>query len=162
MLPLLKPPADSPGRIFRNRPALILSQRGKDSQQNFTLRIQRINILLFENNANPQVALAEFRELCPDLPIKNIALDSAHDNYPTYHLCSEWKITPFIDLNPKNNGNLTYPGAVTVNEKGKPVCMAVLSFTGFPLVLLPEKRNRQNHRSCSWAYPVESYSSMQL
>jgi len=140
MLPLLKPPADSPGRIFRNRPALILSQRGKDSQQNFTLRIQRINILLFENNANPQVALAEFRELCPDLPIKNIALDSAHDNYPTYHLCSEWKITPFIDLNPKNNGNLTYPGAVTVNEKGKPVCMAVLSFTGFPLVLLPEKK----------------------
>jgi len=49
------------------------------------------------------VALAEFRELCPDLPIINIALDSAHDNYPTYHLCSEWKITPFIDLNPKNN-----------------------------------------------------------
>jgi len=143
MLPLLKPPADSPGRIFRNRPALILSQSGKDSQQNFTLRIQRINILLFENNANPQVALAEFRELCPDLPIKNIALASTHGNYPTYHLCSEWKITPFIDLNPR---------------------ITVISFHSqdFHLCFFQKKRNKQNHLSCSWAYPVESYSSMPL
>lgn len=69
------------------------------------------------------VALAEYRELCPDLPIRNIVLDSAHDNYPTYHLCNEWDMIPFIDLNPGNNGNLTYPGAVTVNEKGVPVCI---------------------------------------
>jgi len=27
------------------------------------------------------VAMAEFREFCPWLPIKNIVLDSAHDNY---------------------------------------------------------------------------------
>jgi len=45
------------------------------------------------------VAMAEFRELCPDLLIKNIVLDSAHDNYPTYHLCGEWNMNPFIDLN---------------------------------------------------------------
>ncbi|MDL2302762.1 hypothetical protein LJC58_10510 [Lachnospiraceae bacterium OttesenSCG-928-D06] len=75
------------------------------------------------------VAMGEFRELCPDLPIKNIVLDSAHDNYPTYHLCSEWNITPFIDLNPTNNGNLTYPSAVSVNEKGVPICMG-----GHPMV----------------------------
>ena len=75
------------------------------------------------------VALAEYRELCPNLPIRNIVLDSAHDNYPTYHLCREWDITPFIDLNPTNNGNRTYPGAVTVNEKGVPVCMG-----GHPMV----------------------------
>ena len=75
------------------------------------------------------VALAAYRELCPNLPIRNIVLDSAHDNYPTYHLCRKWNITPFIDLNPTNNGNRTYPGAVTVNEKGGPVCMG-----GHPMV----------------------------
>lgn len=75
------------------------------------------------------VALAEYRELCPGFPISSIVLDSAHDNYPTYHLCREWDIIPFIDLNPGNNGNLTYPGAVTVNEKGVPVCIG-----GHPMV----------------------------
>lgn len=75
------------------------------------------------------VALAEYRELCPDLPIKNIVLDSAHDNYPTYELCNEWNMIPFIDLNPSNNGNLTYPGAVAVNEKGHPICAG-----GHPMV----------------------------
>lgn len=45
------------------------------------------------------VSLAEFRRLNPDLPVKNLCLDSAHDNYPTYELCKTWRISPFIDLN---------------------------------------------------------------
>jgi len=68
------------------------------------------------------VALSEYRELCKDLPIEKIILDSAHDNYPTYDLCKEWNIIPFIDLNPGNNGNLIYPGSVSVNDKGVPIC----------------------------------------
>jgi len=67
--------------------------------------------------------LAESKELCPDLAIKNIVLDATHDNYPTYHLCNDWNIIPFINLNPSNSGNLTYPGAVTVDENGIPVCI---------------------------------------
>lgn len=89
------------------------------------------------------IAMAEFRELCPQLPIGNIVLDAAHDNYPTYNLCREWDITPFIDLNPTNNGNLTYPGSVTVNEKGVPICQG-----GHPMVNwgLCSDRNRRKWR----------------
>lgn len=92
------------------------------------------------------VALAEYRELCPNLPIQNIVLDSAHDNYPTYHLCHEWNHVPFIDLNPTNNGNLTYPGAVTVNEKGIPVCMG-----GHPMVNWGYCNDRNR---CKWRCPL--------
>lgn len=69
------------------------------------------------------VALAEFRELLPQLPISNYVLDSANDNYPTYELCSKWNINPFIDLNSKNKGNSKYPAALSINDKGAPICM---------------------------------------
>lgn len=92
------------------------------------------------------VALAEYRELCPDLPIKNIVLDSAHDNYPTYHLCQQWDIIPFIDLNPSSNGNLTYPGAVTVNEKGVPICIG-----GHPMVNWGFCRDKNSRK---WRCPL--------
>jgi len=113
---------------FYGHSIYLLSSYNKDYHVDLPLYFRFVGANRHDS-ASGVVALAEFRELCPDLPIKNIALDSAHDNYPTYHLCSEWKINPFIDLNPKNNGNLTYPGAVTVNEKGKPVCME-----GHPMV----------------------------
>ena len=69
------------------------------------------------------VALAEFRELLPQFTITNYVLDSANDNYPTYELCSEWNINPLIDLNSKNLGNSKYPSALSINEKGTPLCI---------------------------------------
>ena len=69
------------------------------------------------------VALAEFRELFPQFKISNYVLDSANDNYPTYELCSKWNINPFIDLNSKNKGNSKYPTALSINEKGVPICI---------------------------------------
>lgn len=70
------------------------------------------------------VALAEFKTLSPQLTISNLVLDSANDNYPTYELCSEWNINPFIDLNPTCNGIQKYPSYLHLTDKGIPVCMA--------------------------------------
>jgi len=69
------------------------------------------------------VALREFRELSPDLKIKNLCLDSANDNYPTYQLCHEWGVRPFIDLNGRAGSNNTYPPSISLTDSGVPICM---------------------------------------
>ena len=40
---------------------------------------------------------------------KNICLDSAHDNIPTYRLLKEWGIHAFIDINGRNTKSENYP-----------------------------------------------------
>lgn len=47
------------------------------------------------------VALAELRDLYPDLTIDTFLSDSASDNYPTYELLHHWNINADIDLNKK-------------------------------------------------------------
>jgi len=69
------------------------------------------------------VALTEFRELSPNLNIKNLCLDSANDNYPTYQLLNEWGIHPFIDLSDRTGPKNTYPSHISVTDKGAPICM---------------------------------------
>lgn len=69
------------------------------------------------------VALAEFRELFPQISISNYILDSANDNYPTYELCSKLGINPLIDLNSKNKGNSKYPPSLSITDKGVPICI---------------------------------------
>ncbi|MEW6663525.1 MAG: hypothetical protein AB1447_14410 [Bacillota bacterium] len=69
------------------------------------------------------VALAEFRKLYPEFTVDRFVGDSAHDNYPTYELLRAWHIKPIIALNPKNEGNFKYPGTMTINENGIPVCL---------------------------------------
>lgn len=70
------------------------------------------------------VSIAEFRELLPNLKIHNVCFDSANDNYPTYELLQKWNIRPFIDLNGDVGRKPTYPPALTITDKGVPVCMA--------------------------------------
>lgn len=70
------------------------------------------------------VALAELRELSPNLKIRNLCFDSANDNYPTYHLCNDWNIRPFIDLNDKAGCKPKYPSLISVTKNGVPVCQA--------------------------------------
>ncbi len=77
------------------------------------------------------ISLAEFRQLNPALPIKRICLDSAHDNYPTYELCKEWGIMPFIDLNSNRSRPETIPKHLHVDTDGTPLCPA-----GFRMVHL--------------------------
>jgi hypothetical protein len=68
------------------------------------------------------VALAEFRDLHPNLIIDTFISDSASDNYPTYELSDYWNINAVIALNSKNKGNLKYPPHIRVDENGVPVC----------------------------------------
>lgn len=68
------------------------------------------------------VALAEFRDLYPDLTVENFLSDSASDNYATYELLNEWGINAVIALNHTNKGNFKYSERLTVDENGVPVC----------------------------------------
>lgn len=68
------------------------------------------------------VALAEFRDLYPNLTVDTFISDSASDNYATYELLKRWDINAVIALNSKNKGNLKYPGHLSINENGIPIC----------------------------------------
>ena len=69
------------------------------------------------------IALAEFRDLYPDLSIDTFITDSANDNYATYELLNKWGINAVIPLNKTNKGNLKYPKCI-VNNNGIPICPA--------------------------------------
>lgn len=70
------------------------------------------------------VALAELREVSPELLISNICFDSANDNYPTYELLKEWCMNPFIDLNGNRGKTAPLPKAISITDKGIPICMS--------------------------------------
>jgi len=68
------------------------------------------------------VALAEFRDLYPNLTIDTFISDSASDNYATYQLLDAWNINAVIDLNDHNTGNAIYPTSHKINDNGVPLC----------------------------------------
>jgi len=70
------------------------------------------------------VALAEFRDLYPNLTIDTFISDSASDNYATYKLLYAWDINAVIALNPKNVGTRPSPLPIKVNDNGVPICPA--------------------------------------
>lgn len=70
------------------------------------------------------VSLAEFRAINPEFIISNLCFDSANDNYPTYNLCREWDIAPFIDLNSNRGRPASIPGEITIDTDGTPLCQA--------------------------------------
>ena len=70
------------------------------------------------------VALAEFRDLYPNLKIDVFIHDSAADNYATYELLKAWNINAVIALNSTNKDNFKHPKHLSINENGVPVCPA--------------------------------------
>lgn len=78
-------------------------------------------------------ALAEFRQLNPDLHIDTFISDSASDNYGTYEVLKHWGINAVIALNPKNKGNAKYPPALKIDDNGTPICPAgrKMVYSGF-------------------------------
>ena len=78
-------------------------------------------------------ALAEFRELYPNLHIDTFISDSASDNYATYELLDHWDINAVIALNEKNKGNFQYPPALRIDDNGVPVCPGgrKMTYNGF-------------------------------
>ena len=67
------------------------------------------------------VALAEFRDLCPDFKVNAFIHDSAADNTATYDLLDKWNIDAVIALSER--GNFKYPPHLNLNADGIPVCM---------------------------------------
>lgn len=55
---------------------------------------------------------------------KNICLDSAHDNIPTYELLEHWDINALIDINGRAKSSENAPDDITFNKDGHPLCMA--------------------------------------
>ena len=92
------------------------------------------------------VTLREFRTLNPDIKIRNLCLDSAHDNYPTYNLCKAWGIRPFIDLNANRGLPETIPGHIRVDSDGTPICQA-----GYRMIYWGFCSGRSR---CKWRCPV--------
>jgi hypothetical protein len=70
------------------------------------------------------VALAEFRDLYPNLKVDTFISDSACDNYATYELLDKWDINAVIALNSTNSGNKIYPEHLNINGNGVPICPA--------------------------------------
>jgi hypothetical protein len=67
------------------------------------------------------VAIAEFRDLYPDLIVNSFIHDSAADNIATYELLHRWNINAVIALSEK--GNFKYPPHLSLNDKGVPICI---------------------------------------
>jgi hypothetical protein len=91
------------------------------------------------------VALAEFRDLYPQLKVDTFISDSASDNYATYELLNEWNIDAVIALNKTATGNLTYPGCA-VNDNGVPICPAGYEMAHWGL-------NRNDRGRIKWRCP---------
>lgn len=62
------------------------------------------------------------KQFLPDVVVKKIILDSAHDAMPYYQYCMEHGITPFIDLNSSRGRPPVYKEDFTINSDGVPVC----------------------------------------
>jgi len=70
------------------------------------------------------VALAEFKDLHPELSIDTFISDSASDNNATYDLLDCWGIDAVIALGKTNDGTSWYKAEVKVNDDGIPICAA--------------------------------------
>ena len=74
------------------------------------------------DSVNFLVAFHELEKHMPALSIKNMCLDSAMDNLPTYQLLKNRNISAFIDLNAKCGHPKTIPDTIKVDKNGTPVC----------------------------------------
>ena len=85
-------------------------------------------------------AIQEFRRHSPLVP-KNVCLDSAHDNMPTYELLEHWDINALIDINGRNTRYDGLPPDITLDKTGQPLCLA-----GFPMAKWGFEKNKGGHK----------------
>lgn len=55
---------------------------------------------------------------------KNVCLDSAHDNIPTYKLLEHWGMNALIDINSRAKSSTDAPDDISFNKEGHPLCRA--------------------------------------
>ncbi len=69
-------------------------------------------------------AIDDFGRNAFGLSPKNVCLDSAHDNIPTYGLLEHWDINALIDINGRAKSSANAPDGITFNKEGHPLCKA--------------------------------------
>jgi len=106
----------------------FLSVYNSDLKTDLPVYLRLLDAFRFDG-VSAIVALAEFRKLYSEFTVDQFLGDSAHDNYPTYHLLNAWNIKPIIALNSKNIGNAKYPSTMTINDNGVPICLE-----GIPMI----------------------------
>ena len=67
-------------------------------------------------------AFCEMEKHMPALSVKNMCLDSAMDNMPTYRLLKDRGISAFIDLNSRCGRPKTIPDTIHIDRNGTPLC----------------------------------------
>ena len=75
------------------------------------------------------VAFNELEKHMPNIKPKNICLDSAMDNYPTYYLLRDRGIAAFIDLNSRRGRPKSVPDNIKIDKNGTPICDAGLKMS---------------------------------
>ena len=76
------------------------------------------------DSVNFLYAIDDFACHMPGLSPKNICLDSAHDNIPTYRLLRHWGINALIDINGRSTKSEDYPDDISFDRQGHPLCRA--------------------------------------
>ena len=110
-------------RFFYGHTGYFISTYNKDLKTDLPIYLRLVQASRHDS-VSAVFALTEFRDLYPDLRIHTFISDSACDNYATYKLLDHWNINAVIALNPKNEGNFTYPPPLHINDDGIPVCPA--------------------------------------
>ena len=69
-------------------------------------------------------AIDDFGRKAFGISPKNICLDSAHDNIPTYELLDRWDINALIDINGRAKSSENASADITFDKTGHPFCPA--------------------------------------
>jgi len=107
-------------RWFYGYTGYFISTYNRDLKADLPLYLRLVEARRHDS-VSTVVALAEFRDLYPDLKVNTFIHDSAADNLATYELLHNWNIDAVIALNQK--GNFKYPPHLNLNNDGVPVCM---------------------------------------
>lgn len=108
-------------RWFYGYTAYLLSIHNKDKKLDLPIYMKFVEASR-NDSATLVTALAHARFLYRDiLTFDGLLADAAHDNYPTYDLCKQWNIKPFIDLNNRSDNKPQVSG-LTLSKNGVPIC----------------------------------------
>ena len=97
--------------------------------RNNTLKVELPLLMKFtgarrHDSKNFLYAIDDFGRNAFGISPKNICLDSAHDNIPTYELLEHWDINALIDINGRAKSSENAPDDITFNKEGHPLCRA--------------------------------------
>ena len=108
-------------RWFYGHTAYLLSVHNPELKLDLPIYMKFVEAQRFDG-VTLIAALAHARHIYEGfLTFDSLLADSAHDNYPTYDLLTQWGIKPFIALNSRTPDSVKLQNIPT-NENGVPIC----------------------------------------